>query len=195
MLTHDSRLIDVIFAQCLLMACVAWSVIFLQSDKSKRSMLWQCWASVLKTGNSRRVNIRLGKGGGEWETSILPQWLIADRLAATQGQILQESAASLWNILDNGSLQSKRNAKQLCPQRWCVTIIAMQNNHEFNVPRCLAESRINQFSASWIRPAPICSSIGWPAVHQQNFYFFSVIANESNDAATYLRTSAQWNHI
>lgn len=41
-LTHDSKLIEVNFEQCLLIAYIAWSVIFLQSDKSNRSMLWQC---------------------------------------------------------------------------------------------------------------------------------------------------------
>lgn len=38
---------DVNLLQCLLIACVDTSVTFLQSDKSKRSILWQCCANVL----------------------------------------------------------------------------------------------------------------------------------------------------
>lgn len=48
MLIHDSKLIAVNLEQCLLIAYIAWSVTFLQSDRSNRSILWQCWASVLK---------------------------------------------------------------------------------------------------------------------------------------------------
>lgn len=53
-LTHDSKLIAVNFEQCLLIAYMAWSVIFLQSDRSSRSILWQCWASVLRRQKKRR---------------------------------------------------------------------------------------------------------------------------------------------
>lgn len=45
-LTHDSKLIEFNLLQCRLSACVDESVIILQSDKSKCSILWQCCASV-----------------------------------------------------------------------------------------------------------------------------------------------------
>lgn len=100
-LTHDSRFIDVIFAQCLLIACAAWSVIFLQSDKSNRSMLWQCCASVLEFYKGV-----MNEQTTKWtRLTIVPQWLIADWLAATQWQIFQEATTSLWDIFDNGTLK------------------------------------------------------------------------------------------
>lgn len=51
MCTHDSRFIDVNFGQCLLIEFIDESVIFLQSDKSSRSTLWQYWANVLRAHN------------------------------------------------------------------------------------------------------------------------------------------------
>lgn len=76
-LTHDSRFIDVSFAQCLLIAWMDWSVIFLQSDKSSRSTLWQCWASVLWKRNGS-VSLSRVVDGIEFSKTYRNDWSPTD---------------------------------------------------------------------------------------------------------------------
>jgi len=57
MLEHECKLMAVSLEQYLLMDCVDISVIFLQSDRSKCSILWQWFARVLKYIHSYRINV------------------------------------------------------------------------------------------------------------------------------------------